>query len=66
MVGSLENLLIFTVSPVIGTTSSITSDIIFVLYLFSVESTIWGYIFTEHFLKKNYPMILYESLGTPS
>ena len=31
MVGSLENLLIFTVSPVIGATSSITSDIIYVL-----------------------------------
>ena len=30
MVGSLENLLIFTVSPDIGDISSITSDIIFV------------------------------------
>ena len=30
MVGPLENLLIFTVSPDIGATSSITSDIIFV------------------------------------
>ena len=30
MVGSLENLLVFTVSPDIGATSSITSDIIFV------------------------------------
>ena len=30
MVGSKENLLIFTVSPDIGATSSITSDIIFV------------------------------------
>ena len=32
-----------------------------------VETTILGYIFIEHlFFKKNYPMILYESLGTPS
>ena len=30
MVGSLENLLIFTVSPDIGAKSSTTSDIIFV------------------------------------
>ena len=30
MVGSRENLLIFTVSPDIGGTSSITGDIIFV------------------------------------
>ena len=30
MVGSYENLVIFTVSPDIGATSSITSDIIFV------------------------------------
>ena len=30
MVGSKENLLIFTVSPGIGATSSITGDIIFV------------------------------------
>ena len=30
MVGSIENLLIFTVSPDIGATSCITSDIIFV------------------------------------
>ena len=30
MVGAKENLLIFTVSPDIGATSSITSDIIFV------------------------------------
>ena len=29
MVGSKDNLLIFTVSPDIGATSSITSDIIF-------------------------------------
>ena len=42
------NLLIFTVSPDIDATNSITSDIIFVLQLFSAESTIWGFIFTEH------------------
>ena len=30
MVGSYENVLIFTVGPDIGATSSITSDIIFV------------------------------------
>ena len=30
MVGSKENLLIFTVSPNIGATSSITGDIVFV------------------------------------
>ena len=30
MVGSKENLLIFNVSPDIGSTSSITSDLIFV------------------------------------
>ena len=39
---------IFMVSPDIGATSSITSDLIFVLQLFSVESIIWGYIFIEH------------------
>ena len=61
-----ENLLIFTVSPDIGATSSITGDIIFVQQLFSAESTIWGYIFTEHFFKKNYPMISHEGFGTPS
>ena len=48
MVGSKENLLIFTVSPDIGATSSKTRYIIFAKQLFSVESTIWGYIFTEH------------------
>ena len=34
MVGSLKNLLIFTVGSDIGATSSITSDIIFVYQLF--------------------------------
>ena len=30
MIGSYENLLIFTVSPAVGDISSITSDVIFV------------------------------------
>ena len=64
MDGSRENLLFFRVSSDIGVISSITSHAKFVQYLFSVERTIWCYIFTEHF-KKNYPMGLYESLGTP-
>ena len=64
MVGSKENLLIFTVSPDIGATSSITGDIIFVYQL----KVPFGVIFLQniYFFKKNYPMILHESLGTPS
>ena len=56
MAGSQENLLIFTASPDNGATSSIVSDIIFVLLFFSVESTICGYIFTEH-------LFFYEELS---
>ena len=63
MDGSIEYLLIITVSPDIGGTITMTSDI----KLFVAVSTISGYIFTEHlFFEKNYRMILYVSLGMPS
>ena len=63
MDGSIEYLLIITVSPDIGGTSTITSD----TKLFVAVSTISGYIFIEHlFFEKNYRMVLYESLGMPS
>ena len=37
MVGSKENLLIFTVSPDLGATSSITSDLILAIIIFSLK-----------------------------
>ena len=56
-------MLFFSVTPDIGAISSITSAIIFVSLLFSVENTILGYIFRDiYFFKKRYPMILYEPL----
>ena len=65
MVGSLENL--FMVSPDIDDISSITSGIIFVAYFFQLKEP-FGVPFLQNiiFFKKNYPMILYKSLGTPS
>ena len=61
----LENLLIFTVSPDIGATCSITSDIIFV-YFFQLKVP-FGITLLQniYFFKKNYPMISFENLDTP-
>ena len=51
-VGSLENLIIFTVGPEIGAIGSIPSNTKYVKLLFSVLNTIWGEK-TEHlFFKK--------------
>ena len=67
MVGFYENLLIFTVGPDIGATSSITSDIILCNNYFQLKVP-FGVTFLQniYFFKKNYPMISYKSLGTPS
>ena len=54
MVGSLENLIIFTFGRGIGAISSISRDTKPVKLLFSVWSTIWGSNLSEHlFFEEN-------------